>query len=118
MKKIVIRLELKCDKCRRKALKIAADTQGVSSVAVEGDQLTVTGDMDVVCLSRKLVKNFRCVNVVRVEEMKKKVENPPPPPPPKKPCYCPPPPPPCVPYPSSCVVYDPYGPYPNICSIM
>ncbi|TXG67416.1 hypothetical protein EZV62_008691 [Acer yangbiense] len=45
--KIVIMLKLKCDKCRSKAMKIAAVADGVISVAWEGDEknkVVMTGD--------------------------------------------------------------------------
>ncbi|MED6214786.1 hypothetical protein PIB30_106705, partial [Stylosanthes scabra] len=68
-------MQLDCDKCRRKALKIAAQERGVSSVALEGDErdtLVVTGEVDAVCLARVLRKKFKCVNLVSVQELKKK----------------------------------------------
>ncbi|RDY06521.1 Heavy metal-associated isoprenylated plant protein 47, partial [Mucuna pruriens] len=119
--KIVLQMQLDCDKCRSKALKIAAQEIGVSSVALEGDskdKLVVTGDVDAVCLGRVLRKKFRCVTLVSVNEVKKKddnkckIED-------KKVCYyyppyCPPPT--CAP-PPYChpAVYDSYD---SNCSIM
>ncbi|KAK3199915.1 hypothetical protein Dsin_023330 [Dipteronia sinensis] len=47
LQKIVITLKLKCDKCRSKAMKIAAVADGVISVAWEGDEknkVVMTGD--------------------------------------------------------------------------
>ncbi|TKY61016.1 6-phosphofructokinase 2 [Spatholobus suberectus] len=75
LQKVVIRLQLDCDKCRTKALKIAAQAQGVSSVSLEReerDQLVVTGEVDAVCLARELRKKFQCVTLLSVEEVKKK----------------------------------------------
>ncbi|KAK7314607.1 hypothetical protein VNO77_33134 [Canavalia gladiata] len=118
--KIVIQMKLDTDKSRSKALKIAAQEIGVSSVALEGDskdKLVVIGDVDPVSLARVLRKKFRCVTLVSVEEVKKNDDN-------KKTednkvCYCYPPycpPPPCGPslycHP---VGYDPYG---SNCSLM
>ncbi|KAJ1437837.1 hypothetical protein SESBI_03260 [Sesbania bispinosa] len=116
-----MRLQLNCDKLRSKALKIAAEAQGVSSVSLEGeerDELVVTGDVDAVCLARELRKKFRCVTLVSVEQVKPDAEE-------NKDIdneeedggedkipsviYT------CGPCPSSYVVYDPY---PNNCSIM
>ncbi|XP_021287415.1 heavy metal-associated isoprenylated plant protein 47-like [Herrania umbratica] len=45
--KIVIKVQMHCDKCRTKAMKIAAVANGVSSVAIGGkdkDQVVVTGE--------------------------------------------------------------------------
>ncbi|KAH1043553.1 hypothetical protein GLYMA_09G179800v4 [Glycine max] len=121
MQKIVLQMQLHSDKSRSKALKIAAQEIGVSSVALEGDnkdKLVVTGDVDAVCLGRVLRKKFRCVTLVSVEEVKKKEEkqcinedN-------KVCCYYPPycAPPPCGPSPYCYkVVYDSCD---NSCSIM
>ncbi|KAK7291396.1 hypothetical protein RIF29_06505 [Crotalaria pallida] len=66
--KIVIKIQLDCDKCRSKALKIAAQEKGVSSVALEGeekDKLVVTGEVDAVCLASVLRKKFRSVTLGR-----------------------------------------------------
>ncbi|CAJ1971542.1 unnamed protein product [Sphenostylis stenocarpa] len=76
--KIVIRVSLDCDKCRTKALKIAAEAKGVSSVALEGDykdKVAVTGIMvDSVRLVKTLRKKFGRgnANIVSVEELKDK----------------------------------------------
>nr|ACU17675.1 unknown [Glycine max] len=63
MKKIVIQVHMENDKCRSKALKIAAASQGVHSVALEGesrDQVVVTGDtIDSVCLTNKFRKKVQ-----------------------------------------------------------
>ncbi|KAG5009443.1 hypothetical protein AAZX31_07G093800 [Glycine max] len=120
--KIVLQMQLDSDKSRSKALKIAAQEIGVSSVALEGDnkdKLTVTGDVDAVHLGRVLRKKFQCVTLVSVEEVKKKDDN-------KckieieddKGCYyytpyCAPPP--CGPSPYCHPVYDSYD---STCSIM
>ncbi|XP_015966775.3 heavy metal-associated isoprenylated plant protein 47-like [Arachis duranensis] len=71
-------MQLDCDKCRSKALKLASQEKGVSSVALEGDdrdQLVVTGKVDAVCLVKVLRKKFKCVNLVSVQELKEKDDN-------------------------------------------
>ncbi|XP_020216014.1 heavy metal-associated isoprenylated plant protein 47 isoform X2 [Cajanus cajan] len=76
--KIVIQLEMDCDKCRNKALKIAAEVPGVSSVSLDGDdkdRVAATGEnVDLVCLANQLKKKFRSVIIVSVEDMKKTAE--------------------------------------------
>ncbi|KAI4306259.1 hypothetical protein L6164_029552 [Bauhinia variegata] len=61
--KIIIRVRLDCEKCRKKALKIAAVEQGVNSVALEGEEkdlLVVTGDgVDSVSLTKVLRKKLQ-----------------------------------------------------------
>ncbi|KAK7819296.1 heavy metal-associated isoprenylated plant protein 47 [Quercus suber] len=59
-RKLVIKVQMTCDKCRTKALKLAAGAEGVTSVAIEGDDkslVVVIGDeVDSVCLTRSLRK--------------------------------------------------------------
>ncbi|KAI4350966.1 hypothetical protein L6164_005368 [Bauhinia variegata] len=124
--KIILKVQLDCDKCRSKALKIAAEAKGVSSVSLEGDdrdKLVVTGEVDAVCLARVLRKKFRCVTLQSVEDVTKKDEKQdkkakdiicvPCPPQPCVPC----PPQPCAPYPYSyCYVVQ--DPYPTGCFVM
>ncbi|KAF7831235.1 heavy metal-associated isoprenylated plant protein 47-like [Senna tora] len=66
--KIVLKVALDCDKCRSKALKIAAVAKGVSSVSIGGgdkDQVVVIGDgVDSVSLAKVLRKKFRHVSIV------------------------------------------------------
>ncbi|XP_061353068.1 uncharacterized protein LOC133297863 [Gastrolobium bilobum] len=73
--KVVLKLQMDCDKCRNKALKIAAEIQGVTSVSLEGDEkdrVAVTGDnIDMICLANQLKKKFRSVIILSVEEVKK-----------------------------------------------
>ncbi|KAK1310453.1 hypothetical protein QJS10_CPA08g01867 [Acorus calamus] len=81
-KKIVLKVQISCDKCRKKALKIAASAKGVESVAVQGadkDQLAVTGEgIDAPSLTEKLRKKVGWADIVTIEEVKpnekKKVE--------------------------------------------
>ncbi|QHO13218.1 hypothetical protein HN51_070773 [Arachis hypogaea] len=105
-------MQLDCDKCRSKALKLASQEKGVSSVALEGDdrdQLVVTGKVDAVCLVRVLRKKFKYVNLMSVQELKEKDDNKckqhnPSAPPSAPYCYYP--------------VYYNSHPSPNNCSIM
>ncbi|KAL5972355.1 hypothetical protein ACLOJK_041609 [Asimina triloba] len=57
-KKIVVKVQMACEKCRIKAKKIAASIEGVISIAVDGkdqEQLVVTGEgVDPVKLASKL----------------------------------------------------------------
>ncbi|GJN27323.1 hypothetical protein PR202_gb15337 [Eleusine coracana subsp. coracana] len=75
-KKIVIKVLMKCecDKCRKKALGIAASAHGVISVGITGDakdRLEVVGDgVDSVCLVRCLRRKFCHAEIVQVEEVK------------------------------------------------
>ncbi|CAD6263419.1 unnamed protein product [Miscanthus lutarioriparius] len=71
--RIVIKVQMTCDKCRKKALALACSTYGVQSVGIEReekDQLVVVGDgVDATSLTsclRKKVKVGR-VDIVKVE---------------------------------------------------
>ncbi|XP_020422558.1 uncharacterized protein LOC18773741 isoform X1 [Prunus persica] len=73
--KILVKVPMHCDKCRTKALKIAAAAHaGVSKVSIEGadkDHIEVIGDgVDSVCLTRLLRKKLRSATIVKVEEVK------------------------------------------------
>ncbi|KAK9933270.1 hypothetical protein M0R45_020471 [Rubus argutus] len=72
MQKIVVKVQVHCDKCRTKALKIAATAQGVSRVSIQGvnrDHLEVIGDgVDSVCLTRALRKKLGFATIVKVEQ--------------------------------------------------
>ncbi|WVY92274.1 hypothetical protein V8G54_037788 [Vigna mungo] len=72
MKKIVIQVRMENEKCRSKAMKIAAASEGVHSVALEGedrDQMVVTGDaIDSVCLTNKLRKKFNNATLISVTD--------------------------------------------------
>ncbi|XP_062170185.1 heavy metal-associated isoprenylated plant protein 47-like isoform X2 [Alnus glutinosa] len=76
--KIVIKVQLSSEKCRTKAMKIAATADGVSSVAVEGsdrDQLVVGGEgVDPANLTSSLRKKLCPATLLSVEEVKEKVE--------------------------------------------
>ncbi|XWS08153.1 hypothetical protein CRYUN_Cryun41cG0055900 [Craigia yunnanensis] len=78
--KIVIQVSMHCDKCRTKALKIAAAADGVASVALHGpekDKLMIVGDgVDAACLTSSLRKKLSHASLETVEEVKdKKVED-------------------------------------------
>ncbi|GLU24007.1 hypothetical protein SLE2022_399790 [Rubroshorea leprosula] len=76
--KIVIEVQMSCEKCRTKARKIAAETDGVSSLAIEGtdrDQVVVTGDgIDSANLTRTLRKKVGFVTILSVQKVEDKVE--------------------------------------------
>ncbi|KAL6314346.1 hypothetical protein AAG906_021056 [Vitis piasezkii] len=64
--KIIVKVQMNCDKCRTKALKIAA---------VEEDRVVVIGDgVDSASLTHCLRKKLRYATLVRVEEVKEKVD--------------------------------------------
>ncbi|KAG6668726.1 heavy metal-associated isoprenylated plant protein 41-like [Carya illinoinensis] len=84
--KIVIKVQMTCDKCRTKAMKIAATSSGVISVGIQGpdkDQLVVTGEgVDSACLTLSLKKKLCYATILTVEEVKAEKPKPPQPPPP------------------------------------
>ncbi|KAF8407683.1 hypothetical protein HHK36_006818 [Tetracentron sinense] len=73
-----MKVQIKCDKCRSKAMKIAAEAYGVSSVAIEGedkDQVVVIGDgVDSVCLILLLRKKVGYASLISVAEVKENKE--------------------------------------------
>ncbi|XXG72499.1 hypothetical protein AAC387_Pa07g1578 [Persea americana] len=76
--KIVMKVQMNCQKCRTKAMEIAACTHGVISVALEGDnqeKVVVTGDgIDPVNLARDMRKKVGHTSILSVEEVKAKEE--------------------------------------------
>ncbi|XP_047077462.1 disease resistance protein Pik-1-like [Lolium rigidum] len=75
--KIVIKVEMTCDKCRSKAMSLVAATVGVDSVALAGDgkdQVVVVGDVDSVKLTSALRKKVGHAQLVQVGEVKKEEE--------------------------------------------
>ncbi|GKV37422.1 hypothetical protein SLEP1_g45453 [Rubroshorea leprosula] len=117
--KIVIKVQMSCEKCRTKAKKIAAETDGVSSLAIEGedrDQVVVTGDgIDSANLTRILRKKVGFATILSVQKVEENVdvgkeEKPDPPFPPNDYPYWQ-----CLTPTFHQVVYDPT---PSICSIM
>uniref|UniRef100_A0A7N2M8N3 HMA domain-containing protein n=1 Tax=Quercus lobata TaxID=97700 RepID=A0A7N2M8N3_QUELO len=138
--KIVIKVQMNCDKCTRMAMKIACRASGVNSVAIEGsdrDQLVVIGEgVDSANLTCSLRKKLCYAALLSVEEVKAKPkpEEKPKPKPEEKPvqkpnkhpsstcsCGCPQLPmcPQYPPYPMlyEAKVYD-YTPSPSYCPIM
>ncbi|XP_057983422.1 heavy metal-associated isoprenylated plant protein 47-like [Malania oleifera] len=71
--KIVVRVQFNCDKCRSKALRIAASAYGVTSVAIGGgdkDEVVVTGEgVDPTTLTASLRKKFRFATIRSVQEL-------------------------------------------------
>ncbi|CAN6273244.1 unnamed protein product [Urochloa humidicola] len=102
--KIVIKVQMSCDKCRSKAMSLVAATGGVDSVAIAG----VVGDgVDSIQLTSALRKKVGPAQLVQVGEDKKEDKPKPPAAAAAVPvypawCYAPPP------HPASWV-YDPYG---------
>ncbi|KAK3199917.1 hypothetical protein Dsin_023332 [Dipteronia sinensis] len=76
--KIIIKVQVKCEKCRSKAMKIAAGDDGVISVAWEGEdknKVVVIGDgVDAATLARNLSKKLGFADLLLVEEVKEKKE--------------------------------------------
>ncbi|KAM3696043.1 hypothetical protein ACB094_06G008400 [Castanea mollissima] len=72
--KIVIKVQMACEKCRRKAMMIASKANGVTSLAVEGsdrDQLVVIGEgVDSANLTCSLRKKLCYATLWSVEEVK------------------------------------------------
>ncbi|KAL6204170.1 hypothetical protein ACLB2K_021438 [Fragaria x ananassa] len=70
MQRTVLKLLIHSEKCRTKALKIAATTPGVIRVSIEGDYLEVIGNgVDSVCLTRALRKKLGFADIVKVEQV-------------------------------------------------
>ncbi|XP_020081152.1 heavy metal-associated isoprenylated plant protein 16-like [Ananas comosus] len=64
---------------QRKAMVIAAEKDGIDSIAVDGDKLVVTGvGVDLVKLVKSLRKKIGCTQIVAVSEVKKDKEEKPP----------------------------------------
>ncbi|TVU29518.1 hypothetical protein EJB05_21088 [Eragrostis curvula] len=76
--KIVIQVEMTCDKCRSKAMSLVAATGGVDSVALAGDakdQVVVVGDgVDSVKLTSALRKKVGPSQLLQVADAGKKKE--------------------------------------------
>ncbi|XP_057729331.1 heavy metal-associated isoprenylated plant protein 47-like [Arachis stenosperma] len=70
--KIVIEVTMENEKWRSKALKIASEEKGVTSVSVNGDnKLEVIGNnVNTVCLAKQLSKKFCPVTILSVEVLK------------------------------------------------
>ncbi|KAM5585322.1 heavy metal-associated isoprenylated plant protein 47-like [Rosa sericea] len=74
--KITIEANIWCDKCRSKAMKIAAVEDGVKSVAFKGersDQIEISGDdVDAAGLTGLLRKKLGYANLLSLEEITEK----------------------------------------------
>ncbi|XP_027338241.1 heavy metal-associated isoprenylated plant protein 47 [Abrus precatorius] len=72
--KIVMRVDMNCQKCRTKALKVVASANGVNFVGLEGeekDNLVVIGDgMDPVKLTNSLRKKVGQTHIISLAEVK------------------------------------------------
>ncbi|KAM2244483.1 hypothetical protein ACFXTI_005546 [Malus domestica] len=79
--KIVVKVPMYCDKCRTKALKIAAAAQGMVAGSLkqcscnmeeeDEDRIVIGDDVDSVCLTRSLRKKLGCsCTIVEVEKVK------------------------------------------------
>ncbi|KAJ3677556.1 hypothetical protein LUZ60_003280 [Juncus effusus] len=74
---IVIEVQMKCEKCRTKAMRLAASTHGVNSVSLGGKdktELIVIGDVDSVNLTNILRKKVGYAKIAQVKEKKEKKE--------------------------------------------
>nr|DAD43095.1 TPA_asm: hypothetical protein HUJ06_001325 [Nelumbo nucifera] len=71
--KIVLKVEMSCQKCQTKALRVAAGACGVESVKLDGkekDMVVVTGDgMDPVALTSTLRKKVGQTELVTLEHI-------------------------------------------------
>ncbi|CAM8937948.1 unnamed protein product [Rhodiola kirilowii] len=71
--KIVLEVYMPCDKCKKKARKIVASSEGMISMAIEGEknQLVVVGvGMDAAILATSLRKKVGRTTILSVEEVK------------------------------------------------
>ncbi|CAM8943103.1 unnamed protein product [Rhodiola kirilowii] len=71
--KIVLEVYMPCDKCKKKARKIVASSEGMISMAIEGEknQLVVVGvGMDAAILATSLRKKVGRTTIISVEEVK------------------------------------------------
>ena len=122
--KIVIKVQMSCDKCRAKAMALVAAAGGVDSVAIAGadrDQVVVVGEgVDSIHLTSALRRKVGPAHILQVGEDKKDDKKTKPPVPDYYPwCYPPPP-----SQPAGFFLGDPYGyayqtrQESSICSIM
>ncbi|KAJ4704077.1 Heavy metal transport/detoxification protein [Melia azedarach] len=72
--KIVMKVQMNCQKCRTQALMVAANADGVNHVGLEGpekDKVVVIGDgVDCVKLARRLKKKVGHTELVSVADVK------------------------------------------------
>ncbi|XP_021895452.1 heavy metal-associated isoprenylated plant protein 47-like [Carica papaya] len=73
-KKIVVKVTMHCQKCRTKALQVAAGTHGVTYVGLEGeekDKVVAIGDgIDAVKLTSGLRKKVGPTDLISVTDVK------------------------------------------------
>ncbi|XP_059669084.1 heavy metal-associated isoprenylated plant protein 47-like [Cornus florida] len=73
-RKLVMEVQMKCPKCRTKALKIAAQADGVDFVGLEGDEknkVVVIGvGVDATVLAKKLRKKVGHTNIISLADVK------------------------------------------------
>ncbi|KAF3453343.1 hypothetical protein FNV43_RR03783 [Rhamnella rubrinervis] len=80
LQKIVIELQIQCDKCRSKALQIAAGENGVNTVGFKGahkNQMVIIGDgiIDASRLTKSLRNKVGYADLLTVEELKDKINS-------------------------------------------
>ncbi|XP_031253380.1 heavy metal-associated isoprenylated plant protein 47-like [Pistacia vera] len=77
--KIIIKVQVRCDKCRSNAMETAAAADGVISVALDGeykDKVVVIGDgVDAADLTIQLNKKLGHASLEMVEEVQENVGN-------------------------------------------
>ncbi|XP_043693220.1 disease resistance protein Pik-1-like, partial [Telopea speciosissima] len=73
--KVVMKVEMSCQKCRTKVLKIAASSVGVEEVKLEGDEkdkVVVIGEnVDSIRLAKCLRKKVGHTQILTLDEVKK-----------------------------------------------
>ncbi|CAL9155139.1 unnamed protein product [Musa hybrid cultivar] len=71
--KIVIKINVICDRCRNKALKLASSVRGVESVAIQGrnrNRVVVTGEgVDSVCLTSILRQKMGYAEIIGISRV-------------------------------------------------
>ncbi|KAL0012052.1 hypothetical protein SO802_007160 [Lithocarpus litseifolius] len=73
--KIVMKVQMNCQKCQTKALTVAAEANGVNFVGLEGaekDKVVVMGDgVDAATLATTMRKKVGHTDIISVAEVKK-----------------------------------------------
>ncbi|XP_030546414.1 heavy metal-associated isoprenylated plant protein 47-like [Rhodamnia argentea] len=73
-KKMVLKVQMKCQKCRTKALQTVSESDGVNSVAIQGedkDKVVVVGEgVDAVLLVNRLRKKVGPTQIISLEDLK------------------------------------------------
>nr|XP_043627752.1 heavy metal-associated isoprenylated plant protein 47-like [Erigeron canadensis] len=72
-RKIVIKIQTECEKCRKKAMMVAAQTSGVNSVEMQGEsknQMVVIGEgIDVAALAKSVRKKIKNASLEIVQQL-------------------------------------------------